>query len=685
MTFFPRRVALPGLVGILVLACAATAPTGCGTPTDPGAPETPEAGAPEGVSACFDVADGTPCPGNKLCVHGVCSEPICGDGIVTAPEECDRGVLNGPGSGCETSCKLTCVGSDPSRNCAVAEGCLASGVCDETTHTCKAGGPKPTGSTCGPSKYCKGSECVDGVCGDAVVTSPEACDNGDANGPKTGCEKNCTFSCSDPKVDCTAPPPCNLAACDADHRCGSTPDVTKNGQGCGTGLVCNNGACIAPGATCGNGVLEGGEECDLGAGNGPGTGCETICKFSCTSAASCIDNNACHAAPTCADVTVGGKAGKKCVPGATKADGAVCGIGSICLGGTCKPSACGDGFRDDAAKEECDDGNITKLDACSNQCKFEQDHRVITMRMQFDTDAYCTANIVGKSIGGLARTTFQDSIDSTIKDGSVSPLFTLAGDLKGATGAVSVGNLSGAPPSNAPPYNGTADLDWWYTVNPTTIDANRNARATLTGTYANGVLNATGHLNLITSIGGALASLAVSSAKITMPIGGATTPLTSANGSPPGHLAAEHLSSTIQSYERTGGTDLKNPTGQMCGNIAASSLENTVPPANLLPGGDNACNEKYSTANRLIDIIVKGCHVSALNVTAIKPTQPDQVDPDAPPAGAGGPYTLATDPTTKRVTTCRDKNNTVVTLQTCLNAAAYSMSFKFATDRVIIK
>ena len=76
---------------------------------------------------------------------------------------------------------------------------------------------------------------------------------------------------------------------------------------------------------------------------------------------------------------------------------------------------------------------------------------------------------------------------------------------------------------------------------------------------------------------------------------------------------------------------------------------------------------------------------TGLNLTAIKATQPDQVDPAAPVAGAGGPYKFATDPTTKRVTTCRDKTDAVVPLQTCLNAAAFSISFKYSTDRVIIK
>jgi hypothetical protein len=61
-----------------------------------------------------------------------------------------------------------------------------------------------------------------------------------------------------------------------------------------------------------------------------------------------------------------------------------------------------------------------------------------------------------------------------------------------------------------------------------------------------------------------------------------------------------------------------------------------------------------------------------------RPTQPDH--PIRPrPSPVPGPYTPRR---TRKVPTCRDRN-AVVDLSTCLDSAAYSSFFKFATDRVI--
>jgi cysteine-rich repeat protein len=53
-----------------------------------------------------------------------------------------------------------------------------------------------------------------------------------------------------------------------------------------------------------------------------------------------------------------------------KANGTDCGGGSICVGETCVSSRCGDGYRDPATGEDCEDGNAMSGDGCFN-CRFE--------------------------------------------------------------------------------------------------------------------------------------------------------------------------------------------------------------------------------------------------------------------------------------------------------------------------
>jgi len=671
------------LTGAAVTAVVLAA---CGTPDDPVVPPAPSSEADAGplaVVSCVGVGDGTRCgDGNRICLKSECLDAACGDGVVTPPEECDKGEGNAPGAGCETNCRFSCAPGDAARDCSSKDPCIGKGTCDPDRHVCSVGSPLPSGTACGSNKLCRERQCVDGQCGDAITTSPEQCDQGTANGPGQGCETTCRYTCASAS-DCAAVP-CNTVSCSAQHTCQSAPDVSKNGQACGPDLVCKSGACIAAGATCGNGIKEGGEDCDFGDQNGAGTGCEITCKFSCASAASCIEQDPCRLASSCQDVTVNGHPGKKCVRGATKAEGDSCGVGAICLGGACKSSVCGDGFRDGARGEQCDDGATGNLDGCDAKCKFEQNQRIIGMQMQFGTDSYCAANRLGSAIAAAAQGNMQTSIDTSIADGTMSLMFTFDGDTLGTSGSVKAGSVTGAPAAAAG-YSGTSDLDWWYTVAASSIDGSRQPLAKLVGAYSGGNVDLTGELNFILSMGGALSVLRGSGVKLRTPIGAPSTPLSS-SGSTPGHLASEHLSAALQSFASTGGTS-KAPTGQLCGNISANSLANTPIPPDVLPGGASPCTEGYTAANQVLDLFVHGCHVNVygFKVTTIKPTQPDTSDPAAPAAGAGAPYALEVSPTTFRVNQCKDKNGTVVALAACLNAAAYSSSFKFATDRVILR
>lgn len=51
-------------------------------------------------------------------------------------------------------------------------------------------------------------------------------------------------------------------------------------------------------------------------------------------------------------------------------DGTPCGLGKICLDGTCRTSICGDGYVDALLGEECDDGDLVEGDGCEIDCTF---------------------------------------------------------------------------------------------------------------------------------------------------------------------------------------------------------------------------------------------------------------------------------------------------------------------------
>lgn len=213
---------------------------------------------------------------------------------------------------------------------------------------------------------CGGNSKSGGECGDGVVDGDESCDDGDQNGTG-GCSASCTFVCNDPAVDCEAAPVCQVATCTTDHICIYTVDTAQNGTSCGTGNVCDNGACVSEGM-CGNGVLEGSEQCDFGIDNGDNSGCETNCAFSCATSPDCNDNNPCNGLETCEAVTLGGNAGQQCVAGTPENDGVTCGTGLICLNEACATGTCGDSFT--TSPEECDDANPTAGDGCETDCTY---------------------------------------------------------------------------------------------------------------------------------------------------------------------------------------------------------------------------------------------------------------------------------------------------------------------------
>ncbi len=187
-----------------------------------------------------------------------------------------------------------------------------------------------------------------GECGDGVVQSGEACDDGNSSS-RDGCTDACEIA--------------DGFVCDGE------PSVCTPESG-GTERVC------------GDGILSIGEGCDDG-NTSADDGCSPICGiepgFSCVGSPSVCTPEGGGTDPVCGDGLLG--AGEVCDDGNSDGgDGcsAACTVepGFTCEGepSVCTPvgggdPVCGDGAV--GAGEACDDGNLTSGDGCSNLCVVE--------------------------------------------------------------------------------------------------------------------------------------------------------------------------------------------------------------------------------------------------------------------------------------------------------------------------
>ncbi|MEI9952817.1 MAG: hypothetical protein WDO74_28545 [Pseudomonadota bacterium] len=344
------------------------------------------------------------------------------------------------------------------------------------------------------------------------------------------------------------------------------------------------------------------------------------------------------------------------------------------------PAVCGNALLESG--EQCDDGNRQSLDACDASCAFEQSQRANSFELEFVTSDLCPNNAFGAAFARSAKPAFQASLSDRVADGSLSLLFAFRGlgDLTGTSAeTISLAVLSGAPVV-APNYDGTSDRDWWYRPAADQVDSSGELLSNLPASLSAGVLRVnTGNIQLPLLSGGAVN---LSSTKLRLNIGNSSKPLAS-SGAPPGHLASEHLSASLVSFA-AGGLPADGDPGELCGDISAASLAAVAIPAAFASGGSAPCTQGYAAARSFLDLLVGGCTL-APGGEVIVATQPDQTDPGAPPARAGAPYTLTRNATSHAVTGCRDKNNAVAPLATCLKAAAFSSAYRFKTGRVIIK
>lgn len=271
------------------------------------------------------------------------NDPIigtCGNGKVEDLEQCDDADFD-QRNGCTTLCEFSC---EDDSQCDDMNDCNGVETCDLETHACDdSDEPLEEGDACGAQgedKSCWKGVCVFNICGDGKQTENEACDDGDLD-PDDGCTPLCEFTCED-NSDCSGKDECLGDRVCENHKCvggdeldDKTPCEIKDSRTksfCGDTDVDKDGWCMGGVCTCtdcGDGQVDGIEECDDGSLNGTPD-----------SPHNCSVN--------------------------------------------CRVVACQNGTVE--GDEECDDGNDRRLDGCDTECKFEFAHRFSSMAILKDVD-----------------------------------------------------------------------------------------------------------------------------------------------------------------------------------------------------------------------------------------------------------------------------------------------------------
>ncbi|MBE7451661.1 MAG: DUF4215 domain-containing protein [Kofleriaceae bacterium] len=204
------------------------------------------------------------CPAGETSLTDDDCPVVCGNGVVEAGEVCDTAIPSGAGA-CPASC-------DDQEAC-TTDTLHMAGTCEATCRSTPITAPANGDGCCPPGANTgNDDDCLPG-CGNSVVDPGETCDTAIAAGPGA-----CPTTCSDGMV-CTRDVLVNAGTCNA--AC-TFPPITApaNGDGCcPPGANANNDTDCAP--VCGNGVVEGTEQCDDG--NQVDTdACNNMCRLNAT-------------------------------------------------------------------------------------------------------------------------------------------------------------------------------------------------------------------------------------------------------------------------------------------------------------------------------------------------------------------------------------------------------------------
>ncbi len=234
------------------------------------------------------------------------------------------------------------------------------------------------------------------ACGDGIVDQNEQCDTASQIPTCTSpsvCTGKCICGCElDSQCDdgdaCTADVCTQTSGECTHHDICSTTTTTQGiyGACCANGQCfvtaqwyCESGvggtyqgdstSCETPGicSTCGNGVVEYGEQCDDG-NTLSGDGCDANCQLESITTTTSLPSSSTTTLPPatgacCANGRCFVTGSGLCEFGTYQGDGTSCETPGIC-------SACGNGLIESG--EECDDANTTAGDGCDASCKVEQ-------------------------------------------------------------------------------------------------------------------------------------------------------------------------------------------------------------------------------------------------------------------------------------------------------------------------
>lgn len=205
--------------------------------------------------------DGCCPPGATMATDTDCTGR-CGDGIVQMGETCDTAIMSGAGR-CPTAGMCNDAMACTSDRLVGGGTCSASCVNTPITMPMNGDGCCPSGATIATDSDCPR------VCGDGVVTAPEACDTAIMSGAGS-----CPTMCND-MMACTRD---TLTGSACSRRCTFTPiTMPMGGDGC-----CPAGATIGTDsdcpARCGDMVITAPETCDDG-NTMSGDGCSSMCRL----------------------------------------------------------------------------------------------------------------------------------------------------------------------------------------------------------------------------------------------------------------------------------------------------------------------------------------------------------------------------------------------------------------------